>query len=151
MSPLRALPGMPSHLKDYARDLFTPIEAKVTLDGTLLPNTRFSGVNIGSMSINIGGIFRIFSKADTRNQMHAILGSSSPLTIVKNLPALCLGKHMKGKGFVDRPCMDLKVEAINGELLAPVIDGEYYPDVKSIKFTVGPRLRIPKIVSKKVS
>ena len=41
----------------------------------------------------------------------------------------------------------MPIEACGDELLAPVIDGEYYRNVKRIAFRVGPRVRIPKVVA----
>jgi hypothetical protein len=38
------------------------------------------------------------------------------------------------------------MEATGRELLEPVIDGEYYRNVKRLSFRVGPRVRIPKLV-----
>ena len=42
----------------------------------------------------------------------------------------------------------MKLEAIGDELLDPIIDGEYYRNVREITFRVGPRLRIPKLTAK---
>ena len=40
------------------------------------------------------------------------------------------------------------MEALPGnELLEPIIDGEYYRGIKSMSFNLGPRVRIPKVVS----
>jgi hypothetical protein len=41
----------------------------------------------------------------------------------------------------------MSMEARGGELLDPVIDGEYYRNVRSLSVRVGPRVRIPKVVS----
>ena len=146
MSPLRALPGIPDHLRDYARHMFKPHEARVLVDGMILPFEAFTGVHIASMSINHGGVFRLFNQADTPGIMHALIGAASPLGIVAQLPRMHLGKQLRGKGIVDRACRTMTVEATGEELLAPIIDGEYYRDVRSLTFTVGPRLRIPKVV-----
>ncbi len=43
------------------------------------------------------------------------------------------------------------MEAVGDELLEPVIDGEYYRDVKKLTFHVGPRVRIPKVVAPKAA
>ena len=37
------------------------------------------------------------------------------------------------------------------ELLAPIIDGEFYRNVKRMEFRVGPRVRIPKVVAPKAA
>jgi hypothetical protein len=62
------------------------------------------------------------------------------------------GEEMRGANVLDRPCREMIMEAVdNGELLAPVIDGEYYRNVKKITFRVGPRVRIPKVVAPKAA
>lgn len=146
MSPLRALPGIPDHLRTYAREIFKPHEARVLLDGMILPYDAYTGVHIASMSINTGGVFRFFREADAPGIMHALIGAASPLGIVAQLPRMHLGKQLRGKGVVDRACRTMTVEATGDELLAPIIDGESYRDIKRLTFTIGPRLRIPKVV-----
>jgi hypothetical protein len=43
------------------------------------------------------------------------------------------------------------MEANTSELLEPIIDGEYYRNVKKMVFRVGPRVRIPKVVAPKAA
>lgn len=148
LSPLRSIPGMPTPLRDYARDMFKPARCRVTLDGMILPHDDYAGVHIASMSINHGGVFRLFGRADEPGLMHALLGSPSPIGIVANLPRMHFGKQLRGKKLIDRPCRVMTVEATGDELLAPVIDGEYYRQLKRLSFRVGPRLRIPKVVGR---
>jgi len=145
-TPLRALPGMPQRLRGYAREVFAPTPCKVTIDGMILPATSLTGVHIASMSINFGNVLRFFSKADQDGVLHALVGTPSPLWMVRNLPKMHRGAEMYGRQIVDRACRTMTVEAID-ELLAPVIDGEYYRGVKKVSFSVGPRVRIPKLVS----
>ena len=148
LSPLRAVPGMPSVLRHYASDVFAPQPARITLDGMVLPGTQFTGIHLASMSINLGGVFRFFNKADKPGLMHALVGQPSPLVMLRNLPRFFTGGQMYGKGMVDRACRELTMEAIGDDLLEPVIDGEYYRNVRKMTFTLGPRVRIPKVVSR---
>jgi len=145
LTKLRDLPGMPEELRSYARDMFAPSHARITIDGMELPEREFSGIHIASMSINIGNVFRFFSKADVPGQMHAIVGATTPLGIVRNIPRMHLGKELVGKNLVDRACRELTLEAIGDELLEPVIDGEYYRNLRSARFRIGPRVRIAKV------
>jgi diacylglycerol kinase family enzyme len=149
LSPLRALPGIPAELRDYARDMFKPAAARVTMDGMILPFDSYSGIHIASMSINQGGVFKLFSQADTPGLMHALVGSTSPLTIISQIPRMHLGKQLRGKNLVDRACRTMTVEATGDELLAPIIDGEYYRNLRTLTFKLGPRLRIPKVVGRR--
>lgn len=147
LSPLRALTGLPAQLRSYAAEVFKPSTCRVTLDGMILPHTDYTGIHIASMSIDLGGVFRLFPQGDVPGQLHALVGAPSPFVIALNLPNLHLGKQMRGDKLVDRACREMTLEATGDELLNPVIDGEYYRNVSRISFRVGPRLRIPKIAA----
>jgi diacylglycerol kinase family enzyme len=147
MSPLRHIPGLPESWRTYAEELFKPAQARVTMDGMILPGTEYTGIHVASMSINLGNIFRFFTKAENPGMMHALLGSPSPMTMVWNLPRMARGKELRGRELIDRPCRELTLEAVGDELLAPVIDGEYYNNLRRVSFKLGPRVRIPKVVA----
>jgi hypothetical protein len=147
-TPLRALPGIPESLREYASDVFAPTRCKVTIDGMVLPERDMTAVHIASMSINFGNVLRFFNKADTDGVLHALVGSPSPMWLVRNLPKMHRGADFNGRKVVDRACREMIVEAVEGgELLAPVIDGEHYRDLRNVTFKLGPRVRIPKLVS----
>ncbi len=145
LSPLRRVPGLPASMKEYARDLFRPTEARLSIDGEALPGVAYTGIHVAAMSINLGGVFRFFGKADEPGQLHALVGEVSPLTIARNLPRMYLGRELRGENVIDRACRDLVIEAAGDERLDPIIDGEYYRGVRRLRFSVGPRVRIPKV------
>lgn len=146
-SPLRALKAVPKQLRTYAADMFKPAHCRVEMDGMILPHTDYTGIHIASMSINLGGVFRFFPQADKPGQMHALVGAPSPFAIVANLPNMHFGKQLQGKNLIDRACREMKLVAAGNDLLNPIIDGEYYHDVSELNYTLGPRVRIPKLVS----
>lgn len=149
LSPLRRIPGMPKVLKSYAADLFKPTDARVTLDGMVLPGNDYTGIHIASMSINFGKLLRFFGKADQPGLLHAIVGTPSPLAIIRNMPRMHLGRELRGKNVLDRACREMTIEATgDDELLAPIIDGEPYENVRKVTFKVGPRIRVPKLVDR---
>lgn len=150
-SPLAKMPilPVPKHLRTYAKEMFEPAHVRVTLDGEELDETRFTGVHIASMSINLGGVFKLFNEADAPGQLHAIVGSPSPTQMIRNLPNMFRGKSIDSATVTDRPCTGMTVEVLGHELLAPIIDGEYYRNVKKLVFSNGPSLRIPKLTSAK--
>jgi diacylglycerol kinase family enzyme len=147
LSPLQKLPLFSESLRTYARDVLDPTPARVTMDGMILPSESFTGIHVASMSINLGGVLRFFGKAEKEGLMHALVGSPSPLTMLMNLPRMHLGKEIKSKSVIDRPCRTMTVESVGDELLSPVIDGEYYRNVRQVSFELGPRVRIPKVVA----
>jgi hypothetical protein len=59
------------------------------------------------------------------------------------------GEEMIGRALLDRPCRELTMEAVGDKLLEPVIDGEYYRNLRKVSFHIGPRVRIPKVVGAK--
>jgi len=148
LTPLRRLP-MPGNLATFAREMFEPTRARVIIDGMVIPGEAFTGLHVASMSINLGGVLRFFGKADEHGLMNAIVGTPSPLGIVRNLPRMIQGREMVGRQVLDRPCRTMSVEALTSELLAPVIDGECYANLKRLDFRCGPRVRIPKVVGNK--
>ena len=149
LSPLSRLPL--GAWTSYAKDMFEPTSCRVTLDGMKLPGDRFTGVHIASMSINLGNVLRFFGKADQPGLMNAIVGTPSPWGIIRNLPRMARGEEMRGRNVLDRPCREMQMEATGDDLLAPIIDGEFYRDVKKLAFRVGPRVRIPKVVAPKAA
>ena len=149
LSPLSKLPlGM---LSTYAKDVFNPTRCKVEMDGMVLPGDSFTGVHVASMSINLGGVLRFFGKADQPGLMNALVGTPSPWGILRNLPRMARGQDMRGRNILDRPCREMTIEATTEELLEPIIDGEYYRNVKKLVFHIGPRVRIPKVVASKAA
>jgi diacylglycerol kinase family enzyme len=150
MTPLSKLPF--GAWSTYAKEVFAPTKCKVTLDGMVLPGTQFTGVHVASMSINLGNVLRFFGKADQAGLMNAIVGTPTAWGIIRNLPRMLGGQEMRGRNVLDRPCREMIMEASNGgELLEPIIDGEYYRNVKKLVYRIGPRVRIPKVVAPKAS
>ena len=149
LTPLSKLPL--GNLSTFAKEMFEPTACKVTLDGMRLPGESFTGVHIASMSINLGNVLRFFGKADVPGLMNAIVGTPSPWAIIRNIPRMARGEEMRGRNILDRPCREMTLEAVGGELMAPIIDGEFYKNVKRIEFRTGPRVRIPKVVAPKAA
>jgi hypothetical protein len=149
LSPLARLPL--GAWKRYAKDVFEPTACRVTLDGMKLPGDKFTGIHIASMSINLGNVLRFFGKADQPGLMNALVGTPSPWGIIRNLPRMARGEEMRGRNILDRPCREMSMEAVGDDLLAPIIDGEYYRNVRKLSFHIGPRVRIPKVIAPKAA
>ncbi|MEO8704079.1 MAG: hypothetical protein ABI867_28770, partial [Kofleriaceae bacterium] len=149
LSPLSRLPF--GAWKTYAKEVFQPTPCTVTIDGMKLPGDAFTGVHVASMSINLGGVLRFFGKADQPGMMNALVGTPSPWGIIRNLPRMARGEEIRGRNILDRPCREMIVEANSSELLAPIIDGEFYREVTKLTYRVGPRVRIPKVVAPKAA
>jgi diacylglycerol kinase family enzyme len=146
MTPLNRVAALTPY-GDYARAMFRPTRAKVTIDGMVLPGDEFTGIHVASMSINLGNVLKFFGKAEQPGLLNALVGTPSPWSIARNLPRMARGDEMIGRQILDRPCREMTMEATTGELLEPVIDGEYYRNLRKVSFRTGPRVRIPKVVS----
>lgn len=149
LTPLSRLPL--GAWKSYAKEVFEPTACTIMLDGMRLPGDRFTGVHVASMSINLGNVLRFFGKADQPGLMNAIVGTPSPWSIIRNIPRMARGEEMRGRNILDRPCRHMIIEANSDELLCPIIDGEYYRNVKKLEFRIGPRVRIPRVVARKAA
>ncbi len=150
LPPFRRVPGVPEGFRQYAQDMFRPTHARVTIDDRVYPSQHFTGINIASMSINLGGVLRYFKQADVPGQLHAMVGSPSPLQIIANIPNMAMGRGFRDRSLHDGPCERMTIEALGEEHLSPVVDGEYYRKVRRITFELGPRLRIPKVVGRRL-
>jgi diacylglycerol kinase family enzyme len=147
LSPLRSIPMFSKMLRTYAHEMFAPTPCRITMDGMVLPGEEFTAVHVASMSINLGRVLRFFGKADQPGVMNALVGSPSPMAIAANLPRMYFGKEMKGNSVLDRPCREMTVEACGNTLLAPIIDGESYKNIRKLTVKIGPRVRVPKVVA----
>ncbi len=149
LGPLRNMPGVPKHLRTYADDVFRPARARVTIDGTVFPYYDCTAINVASMSINLGNVFRFFGKAEAPGKLHALVAAETPMGILRNIPRMARGAELRGGRLADQQCTSMTMEAIGDELLSPIIDGEYYRNLRKVSFSVGPRVRIPKVTGRK--
>jgi len=144
-TPLRRLPGMPAVLRDYAREVFTPVKAHVTVDGVALPCDAYNGIHIASMPIDFMGVLKFFGQARPLGRLNALVGAMPGTGYLRNVPNMHFGREITGRHAYDRECEEMTITATGDELFDPVIDGEYYRNVREMTFSVGPRVRIPKL------
>lgn len=144
---LKYIPGMPEVLRSYATEVFKPMRARMIVDGREFENQDVTCAHLASMSIDLGGVMRFFHSADVPGQLHAIVGAPPPASIIGQLPRMYMGKPITSKDTYDGPARDLVLEAIGDELLAPIIDGEPYADVERVRFRLGPKVKIARVVA----
>ena len=141
-SAVAALRGRRGGLGGYAAEMFRPTRAVLTLDGKVSPRTEHTAIHVASLSVNLGNVVRVFSHAARSDSLHAIVGAPTPAQMIRNLPRLCSGRELTAPELYDGPCKEMQVEALEGEFLSPVIDGECYRNVRRIRFRIGPRVRL---------
>ena len=90
-------------------------------------------------------VLKFFGQAKPLGQLNALVGAMPGTGYLRNVPNMHFGRQITGRNAFDRACQEMTVEATGDELFDPVIDGEYYRNVRKLTFRVGPRVRIPKL------
>lgn len=121
--------------------LFEPFPADVEADKRLLDYTGYSMLNVTSIPARIAHLLRFFVQIPP-DKIRLVAGRVSPLEIFKNIPRILLAHKMKGKSGKEHDVDACEVSAADGNLLTPVIDGEIFHEIKHIKFSRGPRVRM---------
>ena len=137
----QVLTGRPS---TYAAHMFAPTRATVSIDGVALEETDHACLHAGSFDVNLGGVLRVFPLARERGVLHLQAGFLSPLSMIKNLPALAAGGAIRAPRMRDTSGTEMIVEAI-GEPLSPILDGERFEGLTRLEVRPGPRVRLARV------
>jgi len=130
----------------YAKDVFKPFTAKVTIDGVELPVTAHGGIHAGAFDVNLGGVIRVFPLARERGTVQFQAGAITAPQIVAALPALFRGRPITtSPDLRDTAGHVMEIEATGDELLRPVVDGEIYQNVRRLRLSSGPRIRVARV------
>ncbi len=140
---LRALPGIPASWRAYGNDLIKGMRARVRVDGRPLEGEEWNAIHVGSIYVDLGGVVKLFRLAGS-GKLHVMAGNPGVLAVVRNVPHLFTGGRMPNEMF-EAAAETLEVEATGDEPLAPVIDGEVFRGLRSVRVTPGPRVRIPQV------
>lgn len=136
--PLAALPGVPDRFRAYARDIFRPAPARVTIDGELVAESRFTALNAGSIDVDLGGVIRVFPLARDKGSLDFQAGAPSPMHIIRSLPDLYRGRGIHIPELTEQTAERMDVRATTDELLDPVIDGELTFGYRELRIRRGP-------------
>ena len=128
----------------YSDHMFRPTPARVTIDGEEVPTRSHDGLHAGSIDVNFAGVLRVFPFARDVGAIHFHAGALRPSVIISNLPSLIAGRALVGDDLIDTCGREMLITA-DGEPLRPVIDGERYQDVASLRITSGPRVRVGRV------
>jgi hypothetical protein len=129
----------------WAAHLFRPTRARVVIDGEELPTLEHSGLHAGAFDVNLGGVLRVFPLARDPGVLHFQAGEMSPGEIIAHLPALAAGGAIRGPKLRDTAGAEMLVEAVAGERLAPIVDGERFEGLTRLEVRAGPRVRIARV------
>lgn len=129
-------------MQEYAETVRAVVPGTVWVDGRRLPYTKLTALNVGAFPINLGGVIKVFGKAEPGQTMHVMAGEISELGVVRNLPRLFRGRDVKSSRLFDAPAKHLRAVASERTFKA-VLDGEFIEGVREVEITLGPPVRVP--------
>ncbi|MCB9738978.1 MAG: hypothetical protein H6747_06905 [Deltaproteobacteria bacterium] len=138
---LRWVP-VPSTARAYAEPVFAPQPLDLWLDDDKIDLPNFRAVNIGSIDIELAGVFRLFPFAKDDGVLHALVGDPGVVDVATNLPRMAAGKTLASPRMFERPVRSMRVVARDGASIDPVIDGELFFGLEDALVEAGPRVRV---------
>ncbi len=141
-SPALSWVPLPVTWRHFSDTIFEPQPLDVWVDGEQKSIRWYRDLDVGSIDINIAGIFRFFPCAAEPGVLHVQGGDVSPWEIAKNLPAMSAGKPFHIHNFFQGPAKHLRVVARDGRTIDPVIDGELYYGLVNATVEPGPAVRV---------
>lgn len=141
MPPLHLLP-VSQQARDYGAPVFAPHRLDVVVDGEAMPFDTYRAVNVGSIDIDLAGVFRLFSHAAEPGVLHAILGDPGFFQVLGLLPRMAAGRSLQGKAMIDRRARTVQLRAHGDATIDPVIDGELFYGLRNADVSLGPSIGI---------
>ncbi len=142
LGPLKELPVVPKGLREYGQFVLSGTPAAVKADGHSFHQPRFHGLHVSSLDLDFGTM-RLFPYAREKGKLHMAVGHLSPMECTYKWLYLVLGKPVSAKNWVEFPGETMEVEARDGELLDPNIDGEMFYGLTKVSVRPGPKVRVP--------
>ncbi len=138
---LRMLP-IPTDARAYSDSVFEPQGLDVWIDGDQLPIRWFTELSIGSIDLDIAGVFQLFPYAKEPGVMHVQAGAPTVLEVVFNLPRISAGADLRMANMVQQPAREVRVEARDSYSIDPCIDGELFYGLGNLTVTRGPAVQV---------
>lgn len=140
---LRSLPFLDG-LRRFADDVLGGTRARVAIDGRQLPHNLFQGLHAGAVDIDFGTM-KLFPYAATPGRMHVVAGAMDRIECAWKWVFLVAGRPVPGGNWIETPGELFEVEALPGETLDPVIDGEIFRGLDRVVVRLGPKVLVPRI------
>jgi diacylglycerol kinase family enzyme len=137
------LPLPPAAL-GYGREIFRPTLAKVSIDGRRVPGLEQGALHAGAFDISLAGVFRVFPLAREPGVLHFQAGGIVASEIIRALPDLYRGRAIRSQRLVEVAGREMTIEA-EGEPLFPIIDGERFGPLSTLRVRLGPPISVPRI------
>ena len=140
---LQHLPWRAPHWLDYAGDVFRPTRARVEVDGRPVPTELHGAIHAGAFDVSLGGVFRVFPLAREPGRLHFQAGKITPREMILALPRLVSGRTLDCLDLMEVGGRQMIVEALDDDLLEPIVDGECIRRVTRLEITPGPPVPVP--------
>jgi diacylglycerol kinase family enzyme len=138
---------IPASMLDYGRQVFRPTPARVTIDGEPIAGEHHGAIHAGALDVSLGGVFRVFPLARELGALHFQAGEIVPSEIIRALPSLAMGSVIESERLRETRGSEMRIEALEGETLDPIIDGETFAGLEELTVRLGPRVRVPRVRS----
>ncbi len=135
---------VPERYLSYGRDVFRATVARVIVDGKELEDREHGAIHAGAFDVSLGGVFRVFPLARERGRIHFQAGGIVPSEMIRALPDLARGGAIRSERLTEVSGAEMIVIA-DGELLAPIIDGELFEHVERLEVRSGPQVSIAQV------
>lgn len=124
---------------EFARRLFTPIPAKLFVDGKEAPLKSFSAI-IASTINNCGFGFHPFYRAEEKpGCFHLLATDEKPGRIVRHIASIRKAEAVKGLSLIDEVASQVRVELPEpGKVM---MEGEFF-EARDVVIRTGPRINL---------
>jgi len=136
---------VPESMLRYGREVFRPTPARVSIDGETIAGEHHGAIHAGALDVSLGGVFRVFPLARDLGSLHFQAGEIVPSEIIRALPSLAMGGAIPSERLRESGGSEMHIEALEGETLDPIIDGETFAGLGELTVRLGPRIRVPRV------
>jgi diacylglycerol kinase (ATP) len=124
----------------YASQIFRRFEGTVSVDGTMLPDRRFTGLGAATVR-EVGLGFKLNHRADEDTDRFSVLAiHAGPLSLSRDLVAVHRGRGISPLRAHSETATTMRIEPDAGESIY-TIDGDLYRGAGPIDITLGPLIR----------
>lgn len=137
-------PLIPNDWVKISEQVLSGTRARAIVDGHDFGYTRLQGGHAGSIDIEVGAV-KLFRHASAPGKLHFVVGDLEPTQAVLLWPYILFGEPIPKSTWHEVSGEVMQVEALDGELLDPVIDGELFYGFEALEVRKGPTVAVPVI------
>lgn len=147
-TPGMHLVPLPEAMREYGGHVFEPMPLDVWIDGEAVPIHRYRALNVGSINVNLAGVFRLFGHAKEPGVLHVQAGNFTVFGLTRALPYMFAGgKKLPLREFVERPARHVRAVCTSDLAMNPVLDGEIFTGLLEAVAYPGPQVDVISLVA----